>query len=182
MRFIKNLLLSHSDSYSNALLRIKDLEECVGNFEIICQDYDRVYQNSDKILAVLERMGDEKSRTAYRNEIVTVLLGVNGLELAQKLGFTVSPEAMEAQLNGINMSDYPHVEYCAEWNFPPQAAGMAFAYPQYVYMKTKSTSLREQFFWIVGRVPVKYLFGPMIKLAMWDRFTHLNPLHVFLSF
>ncbi len=133
MRFIKDFLLAHSGSYKNALARIRELEAWQGRQFERDRNLQEFCKNSDTILKVLNNMGDDESKVAYKNEIVTVLLGEYGLELTQKLGFTVTFKEGEDQLYSIDPSRFPEIEYLPEWKFPPQVAGLAFVYPQYEY-------------------------------------------------
>lgn len=129
----KSSQLPRFSSYNKAVARIKELEAWHKRLTIRDQMLQRFCANSEKILAVMNKIGDEKSRIAYKNEVVTILLTEYGLEISQRLGFTISFEEVERQRESINPADYPDIEFLPEWNFPTGTAGHAFAYPQYEY-------------------------------------------------
>lgn len=89
----------------------------------------QLLQHLQDIHSIMEKMGDEQSRVAYRNELITLLLEP---ELAQAFGFTMSFENWENQLKSINPAEYPRIEYPDE-NVPQEATGSTFVYPQYEY-------------------------------------------------
>lgn len=124
----KRFLLEHSNSYKYALSEIERLKN------IAKANQAQIFIEHIPLLrTVLSNFGDEKSRIAFVNEIMHIVLGESGMELSQCLNLTMRDEELSARLRTVNPDDYPSIEYSPEWGFSPETAGMAFLYPQYEY-------------------------------------------------
>ncbi len=108
--------------YNGMRARIRDLAPRQGL-------RDLMLLHKSEIRAVMENMGDEKSRVAYKNELAAMLLD---REIAEALGILMSFEDYNRMLAAINPADYPDLEY-PDSNVPPEYTGHAFACPQYEY-------------------------------------------------
>lgn len=161
---LANIILNRSSSYQAALRRIGELEHANARLEeekrsgtpaieffkgykyafpaeevchvlsITFGMHERLHEHLPSIRNNLERMGDESSAAAYRNELANVMLMTNpGRDIADACGFTMPWDVYNKRMAEINPADFPDVYYPPEWKFPPQMAGFNFVYPQYTY-------------------------------------------------
>lgn len=125
---LKRFILEHSDSYKNALTEIERLKK-----NSSYQAIEMFSANISSLHTILEMFGDEKSRVAFANEIMHIILGQSGMELSQCLNITMRDEQLKKRLLSVDPNNFPEIEYFPEWGFTPETAGMAFLYPQYEY-------------------------------------------------